>query len=44
MPERAHEGGIYEEVIERQYRGRNAREGEKAPAYREAGEEVWQQI
>lgn len=34
MPERAHEGGIYEEVIERQNRGRDAREGEEASAYR----------
>jgi hypothetical protein len=43
MPERADEGGIYEKVIERQNRGRNSRECEEAPAYRQAGEEVWQQ-
>jgi hypothetical protein len=34
MPERADEGGIYEEVIERQYRGHDARESEEASAYR----------
>lgn len=43
MPERTDEGGIYEQVIERQYRGRDPREGEEAPADGEVREEIWQQ-